>query len=206
MTDKKPITSIVFDLGNVILPFDHKPIMGKLADYCKYSPEQIRAGFFKTDVVYRYGLGQITSEEFFDEIKQALTLQCDFEDFSDIFCDIFTENAEMKMLVERLAEKYPLFLLSDTNELHFEYVLKNYPVLEKFQNYSLSYEIGEYKPHEMVYRDVIRKSKTEPEALVFVDDLEANTKGAEKAGIHGVWFQNYPKLLVDLAELGIQVD
>ncbi len=58
---------------------------------------------------------------------------------------------EMEEVVTRLAKGYPLFLLSNTNALHFEYIQENYPVLKHFSHFILSYKVGSRKPEKGIY-------------------------------------------------------
>jgi putative hydrolase of the HAD superfamily len=124
------IKLFVFDLGNVILPFEHRQIATKLhakslmQEGC--SPEVIFDAMFdfESGMVNPYEEGLMSSAEFFSELKHKFWLDMDLGDFKDIWNPIFKEDPNVNDAIIYLKEKgYPLFLLSNTNELHFSYII-----------------------------------------------------------------------------------
>src|SRR3989304_5604279 len=107
------IQTILFDLGGVILPFDHTLIVQRLEKHCSFPPSEIRNVFFGDGLVQRYCLGQMTSQAFFQQVRNILGLHCGFGEFARAWSDIFTENREVSGLIRCLSACYPLYLLSE---------------------------------------------------------------------------------------------
>jgi len=128
------IKLFVFDLGNVILPFEHHQIAVKLHEASlvkdRFTPDDIFRYLFdhQKGFVNAYEEGLISSRDFFKELKERYKLELEPEDFKEIWNDIFEEDAGVSEIILYLKEKgYPIFLLSNTNELHFSYVMERYP-------------------------------------------------------------------------------
>ena len=95
------IKLFVFDLGNVILPFEHRQIATKLyeksRDKARFASDEIFTFMFERDkgLINDYETGQMSSEEFFGQLKERYKLDMTFEKFRDIWNPIFQENREV---------------------------------------------------------------------------------------------------------------
>ncbi|MCX8021827.1 MAG: HAD family phosphatase [Syntrophorhabdaceae bacterium] len=195
------IRLFVFDLGNVILPFEHRQIATKLHRKSKLadsiSPGEMFDHMFDRagGLVNRYETGNMSSYEFFDQLRDMFRLDMDFEEFKDIWNNIFWENKEVIEAIEYLKGRgYPLFLLSDTNELHFTYIIGRYPVVHLFDEWILSFEVGVKKPEKRIYDVIFEKSDTEGKEVLYIDDMERNVEAAEALGMQGLVFSNAEEL------------
>jgi putative hydrolase of the HAD superfamily len=191
----------VFDLGNVIVPFDHSTIAKRLIGYSKnqqlYSAEDIHKFFYKVEELeHQYEEGRISTEEFINRVIDRFELDISSEEFKSIFNDIFFEiDLRMDKLIRTIkARGYPLILLSNTNEMHFEYILRKYPLLRLFDEYILSYKEGVRKPNEMIYRALLKKAKCRPDEIFYTDDILDYVKAAQRLNISAFQFINIEEL------------
>ena len=135
--------------------------------------------------------GVIRPEELFAVLRQALGLRMNFDDFVAAWNSIFAlEPIVSKSLIERLSKKYRLIILSDTNELHFEFIKRNFPILRFFDDFVLSYKVGFVKPSPEIFRVAVKKAKCAAKECFFTDDKESNVAGAIKFGIRAVHFES----------------
>jgi HAD superfamily hydrolase (TIGR01509 family) len=93
-----------------------------------------------------------------------------------------------------LASRYPLILLSNTNELHFENIRARFPLLGHFHHLVLSYQVGAAKPSRRIYDEAVKRAGCLAEECFFTDDVPAYVEGAKQAGIDAVRFLDYPQL------------
>jgi putative hydrolase of the HAD superfamily len=136
-----------------------------------------------------YQTGKVSSEEFYAAIKTILNLQLNYERFVEIWNHSFTFTPIIDdAVIENLAKQYRLLILSDTNELHFEFIRQKFPVLRHFDDFVLSYEVGFLKPSEEIFRIAVERANCSAEECIFTDDLAVNVEGARKAGINAVQF------------------
>ena len=99
MNPLRPIEVILYDLGNVILPFSHYQIAEKLSRLSQKredrDPQEIFSYLFdfQHGLVNRFDLGQVSPEEFFQSIKDHLALSISFDQFIPIWTDIFQKTS-----------------------------------------------------------------------------------------------------------------
>ena len=200
----------VFDLGNVILPFEHRQIGTKLytrsEKKSELSPEQIFDFLFSrgNGLVNVYERGQMSSLEFFNQLRERFRLSITFAEFKDIWNPIFWKNQRVIDAVEYLKSKgYPLFLLSDTNELHFAHIIDQYPIVHTFDEWILSFEVGSKKPEKRIYDVIFEKMDVQKSEVFYIDDLERNVEAARSLGIDGLVFRDAEDLWRVIEQKGI---
>lgn len=188
--DNKMIKAVLFDLGKVILHFDFTPAFRKLSDACLKTPNEIDDYFRRSGLEVLYDGGKITSKKFYQEVKKALGHELTFDEFKDIWNEIFEPNQKIVALIGRLKKQYKLVLISNTNAMHFEYIVKRYPVLGHFDKHILSYKEKVRKPDERIYRAAIRACGAMPHEILYIDDRPDLTEAAQGIGLHTFTFKN----------------
>jgi FMN phosphatase YigB (HAD superfamily) len=192
--NRDPIEVILYDLGNVILPFSHYQIAEKFSRFSHkkefQDPQKIFSYLFdfQNGVINSYEVGEVSSGEFFKSLKESLDLSISFEQFIPIWNDIFTENQEVSKIILSQKGKWKLGLISNTNPLHFDYCLKKFPILRTFDKWILSHEIGFKKPAVEIFRRAIEWALVEPERILFIDDMKKHVEVAISLGIQGIHF------------------
>lgn len=197
--NKSKYSAIVFDLGNVLIPFDYTPAISKL--------NQIQSGlgdkfteFYKANYsLHRdFERGNIPEISFINKMLDIVDHKINAETFCRIFSDIFTLNEEVIALLPILKNNYKLFLLSNTNSIHKKYGWQNYDFLKHFDKLILSHEIGSVKPEEKIYRAVEGTSGYSSEEHFYIDDIQEYVDAAKNLGWDAVQFVSYEHLLTDL--------
>lgn len=202
------IKLFVFDLGNVILPFEHRQIARKLHEKSAYrtnfNTEEIFTFMFETDkgLINDFETGQISSEEFFGLLKERYKLNLTFEDFKDIWNPIFSENKKVNEMILYLKSRgYPLFILSNTNELHFSYIIEKYPIVHEMDEWILSFEVGVKKPNARIYKMIFERMDVAENEVFYIDDIEQYVNTARKFGINGMVFKNADQLWKEVGNI-----
>ena len=201
---------IVFDLGKVIFDYDLSIIANSLSEYSseKNLFNNMEEFMLSNENLFaNYEKGLISSVDFYKKIVELLFLKdLSFEKFSDIWNNIFTPNQDVIDLIISLSHRYELALLSNTNELHFDYLYKRYPdVFYNFKKLHLSYLMNLRKPDSDIYEQVIKIHNIEPNNMFFTDDNRKNVYSAMFLGIRAYFFKNCSKLIQDLVSFGIEV-
>ena len=100
---------------------------------------------------------------------------------------------------------YPLGILSNTCEIHWEYCRRQYRILsEGFAVHALSYKIGAVKPDAAIFQAAAKLAGHRPEEIFFVDDIAGHVAGARAAGFDAVQFTSAEALANDLRQRGIR--
>lgn len=79
----------------------------------------------------------------------------------------------------------------------------SYPVLDHFDHFVLSYQVGAMKPSARIYEEAVARAGCLPEECFFTDDVPAYVEGARLAGLDAVRFESYPQLQSELQRRGI---
>ena len=201
------IKTIIFDLGNVVLNFDHMLICEGIARYSRYSSNDVYQLGFNSEVFELYNRGKIRSEELFQWISRRFDINISYDTFQSIWSDIFSLDDSIERVVSDLKKNgYYLVLVSNTNELHFDFIRGNFKVIGLFDDLILSYRIGYSKPHEEIFREALKRASSFPEECVYIDDIEEFCRSAEALGINSIVYRSTEQLIKRLKELGVNID
>ncbi len=198
---------IIFDLGRVIVPFDFGRGYQQISALNGLTVDEIRSRIAQDDLVIRYESGQIPSADFVAELGRRLDFNLSVEEFTGMWSAIFEPYTLIPAsLPETLrANGYRVLLLSNTNDMHFNWIRPRYPILDHFDGYVLSHEVGALKPSPTIYAAAIEQSGVEPHECFFTDDIAAYIEGAKQAGMDGVQFESHDQILEALRSRGVRV-
>ena len=198
------IKAILFDLGNVIVPFDFKRAYAKLGPLCSCPVTEISARLRSTDLVSRFETGRIASEPFVGELSALLGLKITHSEFCDLWTSVFFEDTLVpESLIAGLRSRHRLLVLSNTNPIHFSMLKARYPVFSYFDDFVLSYEVGALKPDAKIYRKAIERAECLPEECFFTDDIAINVEAARKNGMDAIQFFSADQLEEELKARGV---
>lgn len=199
------IKSILCDLGNVIAFFEHNIIIDGLARHSDREKSFIQTFFLNSIARKKFDRGKIDAVQFFTDSKNSLNLDIGFKEFSKIWSSCFlSKNAALEKLLRSLKGKYRLVLLSNTDEIHFNFLKEKYGIMDIFDDFALSYEVGYAKPHPIIYLSAIKKAKAFPSKIVYIDDIPKFVRAARFFGIKGLHYTDFNKLEADLRRLKVE--
>ncbi|MBF0216217.1 MAG: HAD family phosphatase [Candidatus Omnitrophica bacterium] len=207
MSECKQLKSLFFDLGKVIVDFDLSSIVRGLSGQGVFTPELFHEFMTNSEAGRDYMEGRISSETFYSKVVGHFKISISYSGFYDLWNGIFTPNPGMDALIRKISRTYPdirLILVSDTNEQHFEFIRKNYPVLDEcFDHYVLSYRIGKLKPSKEIYSAAIKLAGCLPEKILYTDDRLDLIDASRQFGINSVQFTGCGQLTETLREHGL---
>lgn len=126
------------------------------------------------------------------------------EEFQRIWEDIFTPIEPMWELVGQVAASHRLFLLSNTSDIHKEFLFRDFQIFEKFAGGIYSYSSRCLKPDPVIFAKAIDELCLVPGETLYVDDLAENVRAAERAGFRSVRYDpaSHDQFLHEARELG----
>ena len=198
MLKKKEIKLVIFDIGKVILDFDHMITCNKLAKYSKKDARYIYDFIFNSEMLDEYERGKINSMEIFSAISGELGLDISFEKFKEIWSNIFTIKEGIEQLIHRVKTLAKIAVLSNTDEMHFEDIRDKVEIIKDFDWLFLSHEAGYRKPEKEIFEYAINKTGISPENIIFIDDIQEFVEAANKLGITGILYKDIITLKKDL--------
>lgn len=183
--------SYIFDIGGVLVKYDHEEELKFLAAKGAYDPEAIKM-LFTDELINGTETGRIQSAEFYEKCIRHAMPDITYEKWVDKYTEYFEMNPEgfeLMLALKRAGRR--IYLLSNLAEHHKVAIERKIPgFFGHCEQRFLSFELGCRKPEPEIYRRVIDKIGEEPGNLVFFDDLPRNIEGAKKAGIKGIVFSN----------------
>jgi len=194
---------IVFDLGNTIIRFDHNISARKIANLFNSDLKKIYDTFFDSEITRAFEKGLLSPRRFYEEASRLLGFKLPYEDFVPIWNEIFWEDEEACRLARELKKRYRLFLLSNVNRLHFEYIEKKFDIIKIFDEIILSFVVGAVKPEAAIFEDVVRRAGGDRSKILYIDDREDLVRCAATFGIDSIRFENAEKLKTTMAARGI---
>ena len=186
----KNIKNVVFDLGGVLLDLDFKAAINGLQKAGFANVKEQLQTFDREGIFQKFELGEITAEEFRTAIRKNSILTLTDEEVDALWNAMLLEVPREKLeLILDLRGKYMVYLLSNTNTIHWDYACKNafnyrgFRVKDYFEETFLSYEMHLAKPDKAIFEKMLQDANLLPEETLFIDDSEANCQAAASLGI-----------------------
>ena len=186
---RKP-KNIIFDLGNVIIDIDEARTFRALSKFLNEpATGQIPAAL--RTLIQAYEQGFIPTAEFLEEaqvhMQEGLTQNQLKKAWNAMLLDIPQHRLD---LMKQLGESYGIYILSNTNELHLEWVnqfLQTHREIQSFEDivdYALySHHARSRKPKPEIYKELLDRTGISADSALFFDDKPENIKAAQAAGI-----------------------
>lgn len=183
----------VFDLGGVLSDID---VQGFIERLQRLMPEGRRAVFDADALLagggdsflHDYELGYLSSEQVLEHFRAYCRPEVTDEQIRKVWLSELAPISEnRKALLRRLrAEGHTVCLLSNTNEMHWQYIepmfrYGGYTLQDHFDHVFLSFRMHLYKPEKQIYDEVCRAIPRR-QRVVYVDDAECNRKAGEAYG------------------------
>ena len=200
------IEALLFDLGKVLIDFNFETGVEALHASCSISRDRFEEVLWDETWIRSYERGEISTVQFHEYLCKTANLSMPLLDFQETWSSVFLPGLMVSEdLIASLKRKYPLILVSNTNEAHFEFLRSTYRVVDYFDHHVLSYKVGSLKPDRRIFQHAIAVANHPPEALFFVDDREENIVAARQLGIKAHQFKSESELIVALQDAGIEI-
>jgi HAD superfamily hydrolase (TIGR01509 family) len=189
----KPARKIpLFDLGNVVVKVDFAPFTAWLTERSASKNPSHALAIVQSSLWLDFEFGRIGREEFARRLSTMFEAEFTVEEVEHAFCAIFPGLVPgMPQLLRELAQRGPVFCLSNTNEVHLSWLRRQWPEsLESFTRVFASHEMNQRKPDPGIYLHVAEALQVRPRDVVFFDDVEANVAGAKRAGFDAHLFSD----------------
>ncbi|MBN2172586.1 MAG: HAD family phosphatase [Bacteroidales bacterium] len=196
------IDSIIFDFGGVIINIDHQKVENAFHELGINDFEQMFSKAVQSDLFQKFEKGMINSGTFRKMIKEITGLklsdhELDFA-WNHIIGDYPPERIE---LLKQIGDNYRLFLLSNTNQIHYDYYIHLFKQQFGFEFESLfeavfwSFKVGKRKPDQEAYLHVFRECGLAPENTLFIDDTLINIIQARKTGLKAYYLMEHQDII-----------
>ena len=186
----KNITTLIFDLGGVLINLDVNQCIMNFKQLGLNNFEQYLNNFAQSGFFMQLEKGLISADEFRKEIRKLTTSTLTDAQIDEAWCSFLLDipNEKLDMLIE-LRKKFRLLLLSNTNIIHFPnteriiFTNNGRKLSDYFDSCYLSYEMKMAKPDKAIFENIMVTENVQPGECLFLDDGLKNTIEAQKLGM-----------------------
>ena len=191
---------LLLDLGQVLLRFDPLIFCRKAADGSPHDAETVYRHLWLGRLKRELDTGRLGPSPFVDAALAWLdNPRLTRDDFVLAWQDVFWENDGTEAFLDRVAPDYALWMLSDTDPLHFQHLISRFPLVRRFSHYFLSYTTGCLKSDPAAFAPVLARCDPSRDEILFVDDVQGNVDVARQAGLPALTFTGWPAVAAALA-------
>ena len=185
------IKNIIFDWGGVLIHLDRQRCTEAFRQLGVEVGDELTNPFGQRADLMDFERGTMSVAEFHDTVRRVYGATLTDEQIDDAWNALLAGIPTHKLdtLLELKEKGYRLFLLSNTNAVHWEegrkqFDYKGNKAEDFFDQIFLSNELHELKPSPEIFRKVAQLAGITPEETLFVDDLQASCDSAAALGFH----------------------
>jgi glucose-1-phosphatase len=204
----RKVRAVIFDIGRVLIRIDVGRAMKGMASGLSLSAEELWSAIEKDPRWKDWQEGRITARDWHLYMQRRFGGSATFEEFTEKWNLVLDpEPIHGKEFFAKLAKKYRLALLSNTDPIHVAHMEGKYDFFSYFpapaRIYSCS--VRATKPSPIIYREALQACRVRAEEAVYIDDIEAYVTAAKQLGMAGIQFKSPEQLVSSLQELGLTV-
>jgi 2-haloacid dehalogenase len=197
-------TTVVFDVGNVLLRWDPRNLYRKLFDD-EARMEQFLSGVctpaWNLEFDRGYSFADGVAELIAKHPEWASHIRAFDERWHEMVSGVIEENVD---LLRRLRQRgVPIYAITNFSREKYAEALDRYPFFRDFEGVIVSGHERLIKPDPAIYRLFLTRYNLEAVDCVFIDDSEENVKGAASVGMHAIRYADGMDLAAALEKLGI---
>jgi len=184
------IKNIIFDFGGVILNINYQLNVDAFKEIGFSDFEKSYSKAAQIHLFNDLETGLISPQAFREGIRNVSGKNISDESIDYAWNKIILDLPEKRiLLLKQLKSRYKTFLLSNTNQIHYDVYIK---ILQKygyhhfndiFEKAYFSHEIGMRKPDKEIFEFVLEDQHLIPGETLFIDDSIQHIEAAQKSGI-----------------------
>lgn len=198
----KPIDTVIFDLGNVLIAWD---------------PRRLYRQLIEDEVQMEWFLREVCNSEWNEQQDAGRP----WTEATALLRGRFPEHAELidayhlrweetlvgameesvALLAELHAQGVRLLALTNWSQQTFPVARQRFAFLQWFEGIVVSGEERLIKPDPRIYQRLLERYAVDPSRALYIDDSARNVDAAESLGMHGWWFRGADGLRQRLVEL-----
>jgi FMN phosphatase YigB (HAD superfamily) len=181
------IKNIIFDLGGVILDLSVDHTLQSFSTLSGLEKVEVEKIFVSTSEFLLYEKGGMTDTEFRDFVRRVYKINAPDSALDESWNAMLRGIPLNKLaLLDKLKTRYNVFLLSNTNNIHLDYintimmptVNRERTLDDFFHRAYYSHLMLMRKPDTEIFEKVLDDNNLNPSETLFLDDNASNVAGA----------------------------
>ncbi|HUF38463.1 MAG TPA: HAD family phosphatase [Anaerolineales bacterium] len=197
-----PITTILFDVGGVLVRTEDRRPRMMLADAFGMTVQELEEIIFNSPSGQSAQRGDCTAAEHWEWVRDQLGLRPDeLSAVRDTFFSGDVLDVELVRFLRDLKAHHRLGIITNALDDARQALTEKFQLVDLFEPIVVSAEEKVMKPDERIYRIALQRIGVQPGEAVFVDDFLENVRGAQAVGMAAVWFRNRDQAIADLKRI-----
>lgn len=187
----KEIKTLIFDFGGVLIDLNKERSIQAFAKLGIEKVKDLLNNWCQKGIFLLFEEGKISPRKFLDNIHQMADKELSDEDIKQAFFTFLVDLPRYKLnLLTKLRKHYNIFLLSNINEMIFQYCCDTYfhaygiDIHDYFDKLYLSFQMKVCKPDKKIFEMMIADSGIHPEECLFLEDGVQNIETAKCMGFN----------------------
>jgi len=206
------VSNILFDFGNIIIDIDIPGAIERIGSLKRNDVSEQDYDSHIRDLVRKYEVDAISTDLFINGILKLSDVKVQARDVIDAWNSMLVGIPAYRLtMLQQLRGKFGLFMLSNTNYMHIEWVhahLKRDHDIHDFETRYFdevyySHLIKARKPDHGSFRLVAREAMITPSKTLFIDDNEENIAAADLLGFQTLLSPPEKDVAEDLKLMGL---
>lgn len=189
------IKNIVFDYGNVIINLDIDATYRAFEELGATRFDETWQEIIRDQLFQKYERGDISNADFRNFLRKALPSGITDETIDQAWNEILKDMPASRIqLLLNLKSRYRTFILSNSNEIHYQHYVKDLQEIHHFRDFDqlvekayFSFQVNLAKPEAAFYQLLLNNHGLKPEETLFIDDLKQNIDAAAALGMQTLW-------------------
>ncbi|HYG04633.1 MAG TPA: HAD family phosphatase [Chryseosolibacter sp.] len=197
----KPIDTVIFDLGGVLIDWDPRYL------YRKILKEDQIDWFLNNICTAEWNDQQDAGRSFEEATRELVETYPEWEEAITAWYGRWKETIrgpvmESVDLLGKIKEKktFRLYALTNWSAETFPWALENFEFLHWFEGIVVSGKENTRKPFPEIYHTLFSRFNVDPSSSLFIDDNIRNIETGERLGLQTIHFQNPSQLKAALIE------
>ena len=197
-------TTVVFDLGGVLIDWDPRYLYRKLFD----DPDEMES-FLAEVTTAEWNAHQDAGRSWTEAIELLVAEHPERRELIEAFHRRWPEmlageiRGTVDVLAELRAAGLRLVALSNWSAELFPVARERFDFLAWFEGILISGEVGVNKPDRQIFEHLVERFGIEPATSLFIDDSSANVATAAALGFRAIHFTDALALRLELVRLGL---
>ena len=203
MSDVAP-TTVVFDLGGVLIDWDPRYLYRQLFD----DPDEMES-FLGEVTTAEWNAHQDAGRPWAEAIELLVAEHPERRELIEAFHRRWREMlageipGTVDLLAELRATGIRLLALSNWSAEMFPFARERFDFLNWFEVIVISGDVGVNKPDRRIFEHLVERFGLEPATALFIDDSSANVATAAALGFRAIQFTDAAALRLELVQLGL---
>jgi putative hydrolase of the HAD superfamily len=212
-----PTKAIIFDIGRVIVRINLNRLLEPLAALVpagagsrapeKLSPQQVWSAIQSDARWADWQEGRMTPRQWHEHLTGRLRLNIGYAEFCQAWNRALDPEPMLdEALFAKLAKRFRLALLSNTDPLHSAHLESHFAFVKHFPIRIYSNRVGASKPSPAIYSAALDALGVLPSEVLYIDDIPDYAAAALRLGLAAICFESPAQLLAQLSQRGLLDD